>query len=246
MRSIEPEQINLHSFYNKKSLNPKIWRNGKVKKQIRYKLLEIAKEFIETTDLDFVPVDIVLVGSIAGFNWSKYSDIDLHIVADFSQIDDNVDLVKNYFNAKKIIWNNKHTELNIFGYDVELYVQDKNEENASNGIYSLRYNHWIKIPDKTDKKLQDDIIKSTATVYINKAEYYNEKFNELHSIKAFKLLQQKVDYLYDTVIQGRKTSLAQDGESAAGNIIFKILRRSGHLEMLNNLKTKIYDKINSI
>ena len=80
-------------------------------------------------------------------------------------------------------------------------------------------------------------------MYINKIEYYNRKFNELTSDKAFLLLQQKVNYLYDLIIQGRKKSLPIEGEQAAGNIIF---RRSGHLEMINKLKKKLFDKINSI
>lgn len=244
---INPKQINLHSFYNKSSLNPKIWdKNGKIRNKVRIKLLDIAKQFIESTEINFIPVDIVIVGSIAGFNWSKYSDIDLHIIADFKAINDDFDLVKNYFYAKKVIWNDKHTDLTIYDYDVELYVQDKTEENASNGIYSLKNNNWIKIPEKLDQNLKKDIIQQTASLYINKVEYYNNKFNELTKNKSFILLQQKVEYLYDTIIQGRKTSLAAEGEQAPGNIIFKVLRRSGHLAMLNELKTKLYDKINSI
>lgn len=83
-------------------------------------------------------------------------------------------------------------------------------------------------------------------MYINKIEYYNRKYDELNSDKSILLLQSKVDYLYDSIIQGRKKSLPIDGEQATGNIVFKVLRRSGHLEMLNNLKTKIFDRLNSI
>ena len=45
-------------------------------------------------------VDILIVGSIASFNWSKYSDIDLHIITDFKAINDNTELVKNYLYSK--------------------------------------------------------------------------------------------------------------------------------------------------
>ena len=83
INKIYPNQINLKSFNFKKELNPKIWKNGKLKDNIRKRLVKIAKEFVESTELDFIPVDIVIVGSIASFNWSKYSDIDLHIITDF-------------------------------------------------------------------------------------------------------------------------------------------------------------------
>lgn len=243
---VYPEQINLKSFNYKKQLNPKIWEKNKLKKNIRKRLIKIAKEFVKSTDIDFIPVDIVIVGSIASFNWSKYSDIDLHIITDFKAINDNTELVKNYLYSKKCEWNTNHKDLKMYGYDVELYAQDVSEENASNGIYSVKYNHWIKIPSAKHKQLDKATIKETAAMYINKVEYYNRKFNELTSDKAFLLLQQKVDYLYDLIIQGRKKSLPIEGEQAAGNIIFKVLRRSGHLEMINELKKKLFDKINSI
>lgn len=245
-RKLNPRDINLKSFEFKKELNPKIWENNKIKNNIRTRLLHIAKEFIDTTDLDTIPVDIVIVGSIASFNWSKYSDIDLHVILDFKAINDNVDLVKNYLYAKKCAWNDKHTDLNIFGYDVELYAQDISEENVSNGVYSIKYNHWIKIPKFEHNKIKQDIVKQTSTLYINKIEYYNDKFDKLTSTKSFLLLQSKVEYLYDLIIQGRRQSLPLEGEQAAGNIIFKVLRRSGHLGMLNDLKRKLFDKLNSI
>ena len=243
---VYPDQINLKSFNFKKQLNPKIWEDNKLKKNVRKRLIKIAKEFVKSTDIEFIPVDIVIVGSIASFNWSKYSDIDLHIITDFKSINDNTELVKNYLYSKKCEWNNDHRDLKIYGYDVELYAQDINEENERNGIYSVKYNHWIKIPSAKHKQLDKNTIKEIAAMYINKIEYYNRKFDELSSDKAFLLLQSKVKYLYDLIIQGRKKSLPVEGEQATGNIIFKVLRRSGHLEMINKLKKKLFDKINSI
>lgn len=246
IEKIYPSQINLKSFNFKKELNPKIWKNGKLKDNIRKRLVKIAQEFIETTELEIIPIDVVIVGSIASFNWSKYSDIDLHIIVDFKQLNDNTDLVKNYLYAKKCEWNDKHGNIKIYGYDVELYAQDISEQNESNGIYSVKYSHWLKIPAYKHKKLDKNAIREIAAMYINKIEYYNKKFDELNGDKSILLLQSKVDYLYDQIIQGRKKSLPIDGEQATGNIVFKVLRRSGHLEMINKLKTKLFDRINSI
>lgn len=119
---IYPEQINLKSFNYKKQLNPKIWEKNKIKKNVRKRLIKIAKEFVKSTDIDFIPVDILIVGSIASFNWSKYSDIDLHIITDFKAINDNTELVKNYLYSKKCEWNTEHKDLKIYGYDVEVYA----------------------------------------------------------------------------------------------------------------------------
>lgn len=80
-----PDQINLKSFEVKKSLNPKVWKNGVLDPTIRKRLIEIAREFVSTIKMSELPIcDIIMVGSSASYNWSKYSDIDLHILVDFS------------------------------------------------------------------------------------------------------------------------------------------------------------------
>lgn len=245
---VEPNQINLKSFDYKKSLNTKIWdkNTGKLQLNVRKRLIKIAKEFIDSTGIDFMPVDIIVVGSISSYNWSKYSDIDLHIVADMSAINPNTELVKNYMYSKKCEWNETHSNLKIYGYDVELYVQDIGDENESNGVFSIKYNHWVKIPSYEHKEIDKNTVKDLAALYMNKIDYYDRKFDELSSDKSFILLQSKVNYLYDLIIKGRKKSLAAEGEQASGNIIFKVLRRSGHLEELHDLKNRLFDKINSI
>lgn len=242
----KPSQINLKSFDYKKTLNPKIWIDNNLNPKVRTQLLKIAKEFIEFTDIKFIPVDIIIVGSIASYNWSKYSDIDLHIYCDFKTINNDTELIKKYFDSKKNDWNNTHGDITIYGYDVELYVQDIDEENASNGVYSVKNNHWIKYPTYQHMQLNKNDIKQLAVTYIKKIDYYVNKFEDIDNVKQFILLKSKCDYLYKVIKDGRKNSLEKDGEQATENIVFKVLRRSGHLQLLWDLRNKIFDKINSI
>jgi hypothetical protein len=92
----------LSSFDLKKGLNPKVWvkdnKSTKLKPEIREKLLEIAYEFIEFLGIDIVVSDVHMTGSMANYNWSKYSDFDLHVIADFEQFPkDQLDLYKELF-----------------------------------------------------------------------------------------------------------------------------------------------------
>jgi len=120
--SISPAQINLKSFETKETLNPKLWnKNGELDPKIRKRLLTIGMDFYDSLNISTLPIDIILVGSNAGYNWSKYSDIDLHILMDFDKISDNTNLLHNYFGSKKITWSSQHN-IAIKGYDVELYV----------------------------------------------------------------------------------------------------------------------------
>ena len=79
----------LSSFYVQDSLNPKIWDDvdGQytMKPEIREKLLEIAEEFVSFLGIDIFVQDVTMTGSLANYNWSEFSDVDLHIMYDFKE-----------------------------------------------------------------------------------------------------------------------------------------------------------------
>ena len=246
----ETADIDFSSFTPQQELNPKIWPNGKINSRVRLKLLDIADDFFKTLKIGWLkPIDILLTGSMANYNWSKYSDFDLHLLLDFSDVDENVDFVHEYFTAKKKLWNEEHENLMIYGFPVEVYVQDINENLISNGIYSLYKNKWIREPSKDNLRSlgQDkETIKSKAIETMKKIDaLYNATFDINHGSDGEKLLAQIQKLI--TIIKGiRKQSLTKGGEMAAGNIFFKILRRTGYIEKLFNAKTLAYDRKESI
>lgn len=246
----ETADVDFSSFTPQQELNPKIWPNGKINSRVRLKLLDIADDFFKTLKIGWLkPIDILLTGSMANYNWSKYSDFDLHLLLDFSDVDENVDFVHEYFTAKKKLWNEEHENLMIYGFPVEVYVQDIDENLISNGIYSLYKNKWIIEPSKDNLRSlgQDkETIKSKAIETMKKIDaLYNATFDINHGSDGEKLLAQIQKLI--TIIKGiRKQSLTKGGEMAAGNIFFKILRRTGYIEKLFNAKTLAYDRKESI
>lgn len=246
----ETADIDFSSFTPQQELNPKIWPNGKINSRVRLKLLDIADDFFKTLKIGWLkPIDVLLTGSMANYNWSKYSDFDLHLLLDFSDVDENVDFVHEYFTAKKKLWNEEHENLMIYGFPVEVYVQDIDENLISNGIYSLYKNKWIIEPNKNNIKglgQDKETIKSKAIETMKKIDaLYNATFDINHGSDGEKLLAQIQKLI--TIIKGvRKQSLTKGGEMAAGNIFFKILRRTGYIEKLFNAKTLAYDRKESI
>ena len=102
LNEVEASDISLKSFEIQDELNPKFWINNKLNSRIRLKLLDLADEFIDTLAVDWVkPEDIVLTGSIANYNWSKYSDVDVHILIDYKKIWKKTEFVQDYFDSKK-------------------------------------------------------------------------------------------------------------------------------------------------
>lgn len=244
--------VDLSSFKVQDKLNPKIWVNDLMDSRVRLKLLDIAQDFIEFLDVNWVkPEDAIIVGSIANYNWSRYSDIDLHIVMDYSKVDERKKFVENYFQSKKKEWNDTHDEINIFGYPVELYVQDKDADNASSAVYSIYKNKWIKKPVRsvfTKKDIDSMAIKKKASSIMTDIEGLEKKKKvaDGDEYKNRKLYDDSSD-LIDSITSKRKTSLSKTkDEMNTDNLVFKVLRRNGYLDKLFDLRDKTYDKMNSL
>jgi hypothetical protein len=97
----------LDSFKIKDSLNPEIWQGNKLSDKVRVKLIKIAEDFFKDLEIpsEISIKDIIFTGSLANFNWSKFSDIDLHIVIDFNEFDADKIQIEDFFYAQKAIWN---------------------------------------------------------------------------------------------------------------------------------------------
>ena len=248
---VNSSEIDLSSFKKKHELVPNIWKpNGKLDSRIRLKLLDIADDFWKYVNLTWVkPSGIILTGSICNFNWSQYSDIDLHLIVDFDEIDEKTEFVKDYLDSKKNEWNNEHSGLQIMGYPVELYVQNLGEMPESNGIYDLEENDWIREPNPDDIKsigLNKFSIKEKAAKIMT---IIDDMYDALASTDDSHKIEQMGDdasYLWKKVKEMRKSSLEKNGESGSGNIVYKILRREFYLDKLWRLKVLCYDKFNSI
>lgn len=249
----DPEDIDLSSFNIKKELNPKFWKNGLLDSRIRLKLMDIADDFIDFLGVDWVkPDDIIITGSLANFNWNKkYSDIDLHILMDFSKVDKRKDFVKKYFDSQKNLWNEEHGDLTIFGFPVEVYVQDSNEKHASTGVYSIDKNDWIKEPERNKlakSKVNKKLIKNKVANYINKIDNIEDSYkNAKNDEYKIRKISKKIEQLFNDIKNERKNDLnSKDNEISNGNIVFKCLRRLNYIDKLYDLKTKTYDKMNSL
>ena len=149
------EEVEPESFEKNTTLEPRLWRDNKLDQTARKKMLKIAEDFMDDLEISTEIEDIRLTGSLANYNWSKYSDVDLHIVIDFSLLDDDLGLVKAYFDEARVRWNNEHN-IKIAGYDVEIYVEDKAEKHESSGIYSVTSDDWVVTPDPTDVSIDFD------------------------------------------------------------------------------------------
>lgn len=231
----------LRSFIPKTSLNPKIWEKVdgtvKMKRDVRDKLLEIAYQFIEFLDVDIVVTDIILTGSLSNYNWSRYSDFDLHVVANFSQYNEKqIELYEKFFNLKKILFNQKH-DIKLFGYEVELYVQNEVETHFSSGVYSVLYDDWSNKPKKESVNIDRRLLKRKTKQWMGIIDGVIENIEDEDLETAKEILSKYKDKLK----KYRTCGLEKGGEYSTENLVFKILRRNGYIEKLHDASIGLLD-----
>jgi predicted nucleotidyltransferase len=229
----------LSSFHLQDELNPKIWESSdKMSSKVRERLLEIAYEFIEFLGVDVIISDVVMTGSLANYNWSKYSDVDLHLIADFEQFSEReLPLYEELFKLKKTLFNDKH-DIKIYGYDVELYVQNDVEAHFSSGEYSVLFDEWKNKPKKEKVKIDTELIQ-------NKAKHWMKIIDEVIDNSDDKSLESGVDSINkvkDKLKKYRTSGIEDGGEMSDENLVFKVLRRNGYIQKLFDFQNEYQDK----
>lgn len=214
------------------TLNPKLWStDNKLLDDVKLRIVEIIEQFVSTT-CEEVPLNIVdvrLVGSQCNYNYTQYSDLDIHIVTNFELLPASDTILQALYNALKTKFNNDYN-ITIKGIDVELYVEDIKSTAVSNGIYSIYQDKWIKFPKKLDDIPQIDISDKVTkcSTYINKilnsdnSDSITDTINDIYMI--------------------RKNSLDRDGEYGEGNLLFKEIRNLGLLDALKDKYKEVRSK----
>lgn len=217
------------NFSYNNNLNEKIWIGNTLRPEVRYKLLQISKLFMDYLQVpNFKLIDILLRGSSANYNYTEYSDIDLHLVTDYSLI--NCDIAAEFYRAKKTIWNDQHDIL-IRGIEVETYVEDVNEDNVSEGTFSVLDNRWISRPDYRPPNIDSRAVVAKATELMTAID------KEIAQADSAALTK-----IFDKIKQMRKSGLASGGEFSVENLAFKLLRNQGYLDKISRIKQITQDK----
>jgi hypothetical protein len=221
-------------IYIKKELSPKIFNNQKnVKAIIRKKLIDLAYMYLRTNNLkDIKVLDIRMVGSLCNYNYNASSDLDLHITVDYSKISNNKDFVFEFCKTLRKNWS-QNNKIKIYGFPVEIFIEDKNVPMNDKGIYSLLKNKWLHEPTKISReKINLDDIKS---LYIEYKRTIRDllKTDDINEYNKFS----------DDLAAFRKKGLSSEkGEYSDENIVFKLLRKYKKLDLITNRKNNLLRK----
>lgn len=230
--------LDFSAFKMNDTLNPYFWKSeDEIGIVIKKNLLKIANDYWDSLELDFDYLDISITGSIANFNWSKYSDVDLHIIFDMDELGDDAEMIKELLDVKTRKWNDEHN-ITVKGFDVELYLQPEDQPHHSTGVYSLLNDEWVTKPEKQVVKLDKENIRKK---YKGFASTVDDIKSDLKSGKNYIDIIDRLDRLKDKIGKMRKAGLEDSGEFSVENIVFKLLRRNDIMDIINRMLTKAYD-----
>jgi len=239
---VDPKSVDLSSFEMHDQLSPSIWSPQRhLLPLIRERLLEIVQDFFESLGDSKVNIsDVTFTGSLANYNWSRFSDIDLHLIIDFSEMDANTKLVKQWLDEVRINWNRTH-KIEIAGHEVEIYIQDKYEPHISSGVYSVLNDDWIVTPSLQNPTVKWEEVQEKAANIMDDIDGIEEMMGT-----DLETALQYADATREKLKNFRKSGLDRGGEFSLENLSFKALRRNGYLEKLSKIKTDSYDQSMSL
>lgn len=216
-----------------KQLNPSLWQGSVLKSQVRYKLLQIARHFIDFIDIpELLLKDITISGSNAAYSYTTQSDIDLHLIVTVPK--ERELLLKPLYDAKKNQYNHVH-DIKIKGIDVEVYVQPEDQTHHSLGIYSVLDNKWVSKPTMSTIKIDDGDVEAKVENYLNKI---------MQALTTDDIDEAKE--MYQEIRKLRQSGLEQGGEFSVENVAFKVLRAKGFIGQLQQHINKLQDKALSL
>lgn len=211
-------------------LSPKLWSGKNINTDVKPALMKIVQQFFK--DIDFQPkvLDITILGSSCNYNYSKISDLDIHIIVDYPQDD----ITYRFLNTSCKNWLSKHT-LSFKGFPIELYCQAKNEKiSKTAAIYSIQNNKWVREPEKEipPPKFDDPKVLKQAAEIMTRIDAAVGK-------KASKAVEQELLSLKDEIKQLRKKGISILGEYDISNLVFKTLRNNKYMD-------KLVDRLNEV
>ena len=224
------ERLRLTLKYHSK-LNPKIWKNDQLDDGVVDHLLDLSFKFAKFSGIDKSRVkDIVITGGNVNYNYTKFSDIDIHLMCDITGLDSD----KLY--TKKVEWANSNKELKVAGYPLEFYAADVDEKHypKGQGVYSLMRDKWLIVPKHLG---QIDVL--TDPKVLDKVEYY------IKYIKQWLLKHApKEDILSfkEKMWRMRSAGLQRGGEFSVENVVYKDLRNRGLIDKLNQRLRELQDQ----
>ncbi len=221
------KEDDLDLMENTDSLNPQIFdiENEKMNMDVRKKFLRLANIFFERLDITDSILDVWLVGELANYNWSIYSDIKIRGVVNLSEIKNNKEI---FDKIQK--WSEEH-DIVLMDFSVDLNLDDKKtKEYDGEGVYSIMYDRWLSNPIFLEQKYDTKSVGKYVMGFLKRMKDIIKNSQDANEKKAS--FEKMFDYA---------NSLKNSKESDDKKTAFNYLRRNGIIKKAGNVKNNALD-----
>lgn len=207
------------------TLNPRLWDDDdQLLPEVKEKLMAIADRFLEFIDLDLEPEDVVIVGAQTGFNYTRHSDLDLHLIFDYGKIKCDQE-VEELLDTKRLLFKQQHS-IKIRGIPVEPGAEDQANPTVS-AAYSVMNSQWLRRQTTTPVAFDEKAVAHWATKWEKIIKAVLKQNDAKTAEKILKMIRKY-----------RKIGLKQHGEFGTENLVYKHLR---NLTLIKQLEQMIND-----
>ncbi len=165
-----------------KELCKEIWQsNNKLRTSAKKHILDNLETWLNLYT-EKKPTDVVLAGSMTGYQYTSYSDIDVNVVIDLG--DGDIKKISKLLPNGNMLPGTKHP--------VNYYVTNKKQLQKAGSIYDILHSKWIREPEKKDVNIHYKAVLEITISWMRKIDL---DINELRrDVIEFKLYS---DYLSD-------------------------------------------------
>lgn len=218
----------IQGYERHNELNPKLWKGNSLDPKIKAALLDIAGAFEEFIDIQVPVVDVLITGGQVSYHYTEHSDLDLHLVIDYSQVKCDQE-VGELLDSKRLLFKQQHS-IDLRGIPVEPGTEDLNNPSVS-AAYSIVKDQWLRQPKNYGSQINDQQIKKHTLQWVKIIKAVLSKNDSETAKKCLNLLRKY-----------RKTGLKQTGEYGVENLVYKTLRNQGMVQMLADRVNSNLDK----
>ena len=232
-----PKKENLEEAIEKhNTLNQKLFDGEELKQEVKDKVEEITNEMIRLLTEENIKLevrDVILTGSNVSYNYTKDSDIDVHILAKTSDLNDPDKLYPAIYNAYRRIFANKY-DISFYGIPVEVYIEVEGNETASTGAHSVMFDKWIRKPEAI-------AIPDIDQAEIDKAaKPWKDEAEEILKSDSVEKIDDYINRIYEMRQKGLYNT--EGVEFSTENLVFKEVRNAGLLDSLKKYRDELTAK----
>jgi hypothetical protein len=126
-------------------LNPIFFKDNKLDSMLREQLIQLGDSYFSRLKKiipDIKLADMIFAGDLAGYNYNKNSEIDLHLIIDLEDVSCDQALLSKFINFISQEWH--EDKIPLAHYSVRISIGS--EVNGQAGVYSLFNDKWLHRP----------------------------------------------------------------------------------------------------